>query len=331
MSLIPGQLMTTLVLAGGLLLAPGQGQGANADHSPAGQSKAATSRRDGLTYVFLPPGVVELGCVPGDACARDDRKDETPRHAVKLTMGFWIGATEVTVGAFQKFVAETGRRTTAELDGWSPFFDGRKLARQAGMSWRSPGFEQNARHPVTVVSWYDAEAYCAWAGGRLPTEAEWEYAARGGQEGEMYVWGNGVLPLVGGVRQANVADESAKRAYATWTTVPGYDDGYTYTAPVGKFAPNAFGLFDMEGNVAEWCSDWYDDGAYTAGGTASLGPQGGDSVANPKGPALGEHRVVRGGSWVDDASFLRTSRRYWDPPATHMSFMGFRCARDAPP
>jgi formylglycine-generating enzyme required for sulfatase activity len=293
--------------------------------------QTATNAKDGLAYVFVPPGVFEMGCVPGDDCDKGDRQDENPRHAVKLTSGFWMGQTEVTVGAFERFVAETGRRTTAEMDGWSVFFSGQKPARKEGMSWRSPGFDQGPKHPVVEVSWYDAEAFCAWAGGRLPTEAEWERAARGGTDGRKYVWGNDPTPLVGGVRQANVADESAKRVYASWNVVPGYDDGYTHTAPVGAFAANGFSLHDVEGNVAEWCSDWHADRYYASPPESSHSSARLDLARDPRGPGTGEQRVVRGGSWVDETSFLRVSRRYFDAPATHKSFVGFRCVRDAPP
>jgi formylglycine-generating enzyme required for sulfatase activity len=286
-----------------------------------GPSAVETSPRDGLAYVELPAGSFRMGCVPGDECEREERQDESPRHPVTLTRGFWISRTEVTVEAFSRFVEATGRRTTAEMDGWSVFFDGRRPVRRSGVDWRSPGFDQAPRHPVVVVSWYDAEAYCAWAGGRLPSEAEWEYAARGGQEGRKYVWGDDPLPRVAGVAQANVADESAKRAYPGWTIVPGYDDGFARTSPVASFAANGFGLFDMEGNVAEWCADWHDERSYAD-------PAG---ATDPRGPGSGEARVVRGGSWVDETSFLRTSRRYFDPPATHKGFIGFRCALDGSP
>jgi formylglycine-generating enzyme len=287
-----------------------------------GGARIATSRKDGLAYVYIPPGLFQMGCVPGDHCARDDRQDEGPRHPVKLTRGFWLGRTEVTVEAFQRFVAETGRLTTAEMDGWSPLFDGQKVARKEGMSWRSAGFDQGPTQPVVVVSWYDAEAYCIWAGGRLPTEAEWEYAARGGQEGSRFVWGDDPLPVVSGAKQANVADESAKRVYRGWSVVGGYDDGYVQTAPAGTFAPNGFALHDMGGNVAEWCADWYDDKYYTSLREGAL---------DPKGPGIGERRVVRGGSWADDTTLSFVSRRYGDAPATHMSFIGFRCVRNTSP
>ncbi len=269
----------------------------------------------------MPPGVFEMGCVAGDGCG-DDRQDEKPRHTVEITRGFWMGRTEVTVGAFRAFVASTGHRTTAEMDGWSPFFDGQRLVTRPGLHWRSPGFPQGEDHPVVDVSWYDAEAFCTWAGGRLPTEAEWEHAARAGVSGRTFVWGNGPTPVLDGVRQANVADEATRRVYTRWTTVAWYDDGHTYTAPAASFAANAFALHDMAGNAAEWCADWHDERAYPAS------PPG---ARDPRGPAIGEQRSVRGGSWVDETSFLSVSRRYFDAPATHNAFLGFRCVRDVPP
>ena len=315
-----------ILLAAGSLIARGEER--NAKRRGAAQTNAPRKQKDGLEYVFVPPGVFQMGCVGGSDCDADVRKDETPRHAVRLTKGFWMSRTEVTVEAFSRFVTEARYKTTAEMDGWSPFFDGRKAVRKEGVTWRSPGFAQDATHPVVIVSWYDAEACCAWAGGRLPTEAEWEYAARGGEEGRKYVWGDDPTPRVKGISQANVADESAKRVLPNWAVVAGYDDGYAHTAPVGSFPPNAFGLCDMAGNVAEWCADWYDDNAYAALSQVDATTPPDRAVADPHGPALGEQRVIRGGSWTDLMPFLLTSQRYWDPPATHMPFIGFRCVRD---
>jgi formylglycine-generating enzyme len=312
-----------LALAG--LASEGTGQ-ALAPRRPDARADVAA---DGLRYVRIPPGVLEMGCVPGDGCEQEDRQDESPRHPVRLLRPFWMSVTEVTVDAFRRFAAKTGYVTTAEMDGWSVTFDGQRAVRASGNSWRAPGFPQDGTHPVVVVSWYDAEAYCRWAGGRLPTEAEWEYAARGGVAGARCVWGDAPVPLLGAVRQANVADASTKRAYPGWTTVAGYDDGYAQTAPVAAFAPNGFGLYDMEGSAAEWCADWHDTGFYAA--SARDAGSGGAPVEDPRGPAVGEMRVIRGGSWVDESSFLRTSRRYYDPPAAHKGFIGFRCARDVAP
>jgi formylglycine-generating enzyme required for sulfatase activity len=275
--------------------------------------------KDGLDYVSIPAGSFHMGAVPGDDEALSD---ERPRHAVVLTKPFWLGRTEATVGAFRRFVAATGWKTTAEWDGWSWVVVGGDLVQQERVDWRAPGFEQADTHPVVHVSWYDAEAYCAWSGGRLPTEAEWEYAARGGADGGRYVWGADLRPLVAGVKQANVADASAARVFADAVTVPGYDDGYAYTAPAATFAANGFGLYDMAGNVSEWCADWYDETRY-----ATRAPD----VRDPQGPVVGSARVVRGGGWSDHGAQLRASYRSSDRAATHLPGMGFRCARDVPP
>jgi formylglycine-generating enzyme required for sulfatase activity len=268
-------------------------------------------------YVRVPAGAFEMGCVSGD---RECQDDEKPSRRVELTQAFWVGRTEVTVEAFRDFAEATGHRTSAESDGWSRVFDGRNLARQAGVSWRSPGFSQGPAHPVVHVSWYDASAYCAWAGGRLLTEAEFEYVTRAGRAPARYPWGDTPEPISAGAKLANVADESLRRRHPNLRVVSGYDDGHAFTAPAGTFPPNGFGLLDVSGNVAEWCLDSYDPKYYTL-----------SIDRDPPGPPFGLQRMIRGGSWLDDASNLRASYRVRDTPAYHDALVGFRCARDAPP
>jgi len=174
-------------------------------------------------------------------------------------------------------------------------------------------------HPVIHVSWNDAVAYCDWLSKktgqnyRLPTEAEWEYAARSGDKNYKYSWGNfGPEGRKGG----NIADESAKRIWDCSWLWEGYDDGYAYTAPVGSYEPNELGLYDMTGNVWEWCQDWYDVDYY------KNSPQ-----FDPKGPSSGSYRVLRGGSWIDLPIFVRCSFRYINVPDFRYSYSGFRLAR----
>lgn len=258
-----------------------------------------------------------MGCAPLD---QECQADEKPSHQVELSRGFWMSRTEVTVAAFERFVAATARRTTAESDGWSWAFDGTNLVQQQTIDWRHPGFDQSPQAPVVHVSWYDARRYCEWAGGRLPSEAEWEYAARGGRKAATYAWGETPTPLAQGERLANMADASLERRHSSLTTVPDYDDGYAYTSPAGTFAPNALGLYDLVGNVAEWCSDWYDERAY-----ASL------SARDPQGSARGQRRAIRGGSWIDDASSVRASYRAREKPSYHDALVGVRCVQDVSP
>ena len=274
--------------------------------------ESARNAQDGLDYVSIPAGTIQIGAVPGDA---DALAEEKPRRAVTMP-GFWLGRTEVTVGAFRRFAQATGRATTAEMDGWSWVVSGGDIVKQEGVSWRSPGFAQGDDHPVVHVSWYDAEAYCSWAGGRLPTEVEWEYAARAGREGRRYVWGDEPVPRVSGLAQANVGDESARRVFAAWTVFTGYDDGAVFTAPAARFAANGFGLYDLAGSVWEWTGDWYAEKAQASSVT---------------GPPVGVHRVLRGGAWSDGPRELRVSARNKDGAASHMPTVGFRCAREASP
>ena len=172
---------------------------------------------------------------------------------------------------------------------------------------------ERADHPVVNVSWYDAAAYCGWAGKRLPTEAEFEYATRAGTQ-TIYWWGN-FLPTTRQV--ANVADESA-RNYLPVIMV-GYDDGAVTTAPVGSYEANPFGLFDMTGNVAEWTADRSDGLNYRT-----------SSDRNPTGPSSGEDRRFRGGGWSDASYSIRPTVRDGGAPTERGTKVGFRCAQDRP-
>jgi formylglycine-generating enzyme required for sulfatase activity len=251
---------------------------------------------------------------PGQEIGDDD---ERPVHRVNLSP-FHIDATEVTNAEFARFVKDTGYKTDAEKKGSSWVFKkGQKdWAAVEGADWRHPlGPDSNiadqTNHPVVNVSWNDAAAYARWAGKRLPTEAEWEYAARAGREGEIYPWGNQLKP--DGKVVANFWQ-------GTWPSDNRMEDRYYYTAPVGSFPPNAFGLYDIIGNVWEWTADWYASDYYRH-----------SSAKDPKGPESGEQRVARGGSWFCSEGYCgayRVGFRGKSPPDSGFNNVGFRCAKD---
>ena len=226
---------------------------------------------DGLEYVRIPAGVFEMGCVPSDDTCSGN---ENPRHTVQITKDFWIGRTEVTVGAYEGFAKATSREMPE-----APDFNS---------SWG------NKNHPINRVTWDEAKAYCSWIGGRLPTEAEWEYAARGGEEGLKYPRGD-EISYKGANYGANVRGTSA----------------------VDSYPANGFGLRDMAGNVWEWVGDWYEEDYYKNSPTA-----------DPQGPASGAGRVLRGGSWNGDPQVLRASVRNGYQPGFRGNLIGFRCVRE---
>ena len=259
---------------------------------------------------------------------------EGPSHDVTLAP-FWIAATTVTNAAFAEFVDATGHRTEAETFEWSFVFGGllpddfedtravvdAQWWRQVyGSDWRHPEGPQSdldgrMDHPVIHVSWNDAVAYCAWAGTRLPTEAEWEYAARGGLVGQHFPWGHELEP--GGEHRMNVWQ-------GTFPNDNTCADGFLGTAPVRTYPPNGFGLYETTGNVWEWCSDWFAPDTYSK--AIGDGP-----ITAPVGPPGGTHRVMRGGSYLCHESYCRRYRvdaRSANTPDTSTGNLGFRVAGD---
>jgi formylglycine-generating enzyme required for sulfatase activity len=249
-----------------------------------------------------------------------DQLDQRPMREVAIDE-FWLDRHEVTNAEFARFVAATHYLTTAEQLGRSHVFDPLAKAWKtvAGADWRHPRGPDSSilgrdDHPVVQVSGHDATAYARWAGKRLPTEAEWEYAARGGLFDAAYPWG----------REARPDGRYLANTWQGW--FPDEDlggDGHRGLAPVGGFPPNRFGLFDMSGNVWEWCADWYAADAYQRG-----------AVANPAGPDEGRRRVRRGGSWLCAPNWSdgpKVSTRDSAAPDASANHLGFRCARDERP
>jgi len=269
----------------------------------------------GMKFSYCPPTGPQ-GFLRGSPATEQDRGTDETQHRVILTEGFYLGIHEVTVGQFRQFVTAENYRTEGERDGKGGVkWTGTEWKYDPATTWRNPGYTQTDQHPVVVVSWNDAVAYCAWLSRqdgktyRLPTEAEWEYACRAGST-TMYQHGNDPEGLA---QVGNVADASAKRQF-NWTDTIAADDGYVYTAPVGRYRANAWGLHDLHGNVWEWCSDWYGD--YPVG-----------TVTNPAGPSQGASaRVYRGGSWGDDPRICRSAFRGRNTPEGRGSFQGFRVA-----
>ena len=228
---------------------------------------------DGLEWVQIPAASFEMGCVAGDTRCQPN---ETPRHSITLSRPFELMAKEVTVAQFRAYAAAIGERAP-----------------------RQPAWNVDD-HPVVNVSWVELRDFCAWNGGRLPTEAEWEFAARGGRSGSIFSWGD--------VYDRNRANGWRQAGRDVWRQ----------TAPVASFPPNGYGLYDTIGNVWEWVNDWYWERQYTA-----------FAEQDPSGPPDGEFRVLRGGSWANTAPQLRTSFRFRRPATGRYTlYIGGRCARD---
>ncbi len=272
----------------------------------------------GMKLILIPAGEFLMGSEASDKEAADDEK---PKHKVRITRPFYLGSTEVTVGQFRRFAESERYRTEAERDkrggfGWNE--KEAKFSQGYNYNWRSPGFAQDDDHPVVNVTWNDSVAFCQWLGKqegqtyRLPTEAEWEYSCRAGTTSRYWFGDEPEWLAV----QGNVADGSAKKKFPDWMTINATDE-FVFTAPVGRFRPNPFGLFDVHGNVGEWCSDLYQKDYY------AHSPE-----ADPLGPIEAMSRVTRGGSWGDHPRYLcRSAVRNGHAPSNRGSGMGFRVVR----
>ena len=237
-----------------------------------GYVKTVSAQSQEPSMVLVPAGEFTMGSANGDA-------DERPPHQVYLD-SFLIDRHEVTVEQYAAFLQETGNSAPSD--------------------WRTMNQPSNKKRPVSNVDWADAAAYCKWAGKRLPTEAEWEKAARG-TDGRLYPWGN----------------EPPTPRHANYGQTGSSNNGAL--APVGSFeeGKSPYGVYDMAGNVWEWVSDWYDHDYYK-----------GSQQRNPEGPPTGGFKGIRGGAWNSSPRALRSSDRYWDPPTFRSQYLpGLRCVK----
>jgi formylglycine-generating enzyme len=325
---------------------------ANASN-PDDRSEGHVRRKAPPGTVWIPEGTFLMGTND-----KESFPNERPAHLVQVH-GFWMDEHDVINSEFSKFVEATGYVTTAEREiDWedlkkevppgTPKPDDSVLAAGAmvftptagpvplndlsawwrwvrGANWRHPegpksSIQGRENHPVVQVSWYDALAYAQWAGKRLPTEAEWEFAARGGLESKRYVWGDEFKP--GGKNMAN----TWQGLFPVTNTA---EDGFVDTSPVGSFPANGYGLYDMAGNVWQWCSDWYrvDTNIEAASKNVCRDPRGPTESYDPGDP-YAPKRVVKGGSFLCNPSFCESycpSARRGTPPDTGSSHTGFRC------
>ena len=257
-----------------------------------GKSQMTSVNMDGGEMMLVPGGTFEMGNHFGEGV-----DDNFPVHTVKVD-SFFMDKYEVTVGQFRQFIQETGYD-------WDRFW------------WKMSIFSPTDNHPIVYVDWHAAAAYAKWAGKRLPTESEWEYAARGGLKGKRYPWGNNITKNDANFHKYWKDDdeyENNNRLTTDWK------DKWKYsTAPVGSFEPNGYGLYDMAGNVAEWCHDWYQHDYYKV-----------SPIDNPKGPETGNTKVSRGGHWYSWHKGLRVYNRGDNPPDVRwfQDVQGFRCVSD---
>lgn len=302
-----------------LVLASCSREAAPPGEAPSTKGESASMGED------VPPG---MALIPGGTFLMGSETGlphESPLHEV-VVAAFYLDTHEVTNDEFAEYVEATGYVSEAERWGWSIGFvpdaetdvrvpGAEWWVKVEGADWRHPlgpdsSIEGKGDYPVVQVSWNDAVAYCEWAGKRLPTEAEWEFAARGGLAQKNYPWGNLVAP--DGRPMAN-----------TWNGIfpvsDSGEDGYASLSPVGSYPPNGYGLYDAGGNVWEWCEDWYRGDYYFR-----------SPRENPRGPSQGLEKVMRGGSWLCAPNYClgyRVSHRSHSGIDTGLNHVGFRCAK----
>jgi formylglycine-generating enzyme required for sulfatase activity len=269
-----------------------------------GIGSTSISSKDDMVLLFIPAGEFLIG-------SKEVVGDMLPEQLTTIE-SFWIDQTEVTNLMFSKFIDETGYKTDGENRGIGIVFSSAGWVPVEGADWKHPQGPESEisgimNHPVVQVTWNDANTYCKWAGRRLPTEVEWEKAARG-TDGRKYPWGN---EEINGYL-ANIADNSTKFRWA----IQSINDGYELTAPVGTYpaGKSPYGAMDMAGNVIEWVSDWF--GNY---------PEG---IVNPECLSLNTCRLVKGGTWAFEDP--QSTRRDWIDPTRVGNMIGFRCATSEP-
>ncbi|MBS0209162.1 MAG: formylglycine-generating enzyme family protein [Planctomycetes bacterium] len=331
------------VLAGALLGVPGLLRAATP--SSTAPEPIVVTNSIGMTLALVPPGEFMMGLEEpiGDAAAKfpyeaESRlQNESPRHRVRITKGFYLGQHEVTIGQFMTFLRESGYQLEADRDGRADWgYVGAKFVKGTNYRPWSPGWPMTNDHPAVYVSWNDAVAFCNWLGGkegikyRLPTEAEWEYACRA-DSNTRYSFGDDPEQ---GVRYGNLASQDCLQIsthlyinnfsahgdkHRTKIPMPLLHsrDGYAWTAPVGKFRPNAFGIHDMHGNAREWCSDWYSSTYY-----------GTSPVDDPQGPPTGTSKVSRGGGFISPPFEARSAARIATEPDQRSFSRGFRVVQE---
>lgn len=325
------------------------------DNQPAATPAQSTEAMQIEGMVWIEGGTFMMGADNSQA-----RPDEYPKHQVTVD-GFWMDATEVTNAAFARFVEATGYVTTAEQKPeWEELkkqlppgtpkpnesllvpaslvfqspkgqTDLRDFASwwtwQEGANWKQPhgpgsSIKGKEDHPVIHISWYDAQAYAKWAGKRLPTEAEWEWAARGGKQDQTYPWGN---------ENINAGKPKANTWNGRFPSNNTEQDGFYHTAPVRSYSPNGYGLYDMAGNVWEWCADYYHSNYYSTANKGILNPAGPTTSYDPDELYAATKKVIRGGSFLCNDSYcagFRVAARMKNSEDSSLEHLGFRCVKN---